>query len=186
MNSFFPDEPLAKCLQLGEPHDFTEQVVTDAIRDQCSFVALNTATNELVGFCLNEIRGKNDVKDSTYQFGENVNYILRLLDRMHDKIDLFKELNAEVLLHIFMVNVNKTHRCNGLASQLILASMNYVKSNHIGGIYAEATGIRSIRCFKQLGLRTFYHMNYVEYDPRRLAGMADISEERCELVAMKV
>ncbi|CAF0765911.1 unnamed protein product [Adineta steineri] len=38
INSFFHDEPLAKCVELEEPIDFAKTIINDAINNQCSFV----------------------------------------------------------------------------------------------------------------------------------------------------
>jgi ribosomal protein S18 acetylase RimI-like enzyme len=186
MKSFFRDEPLAKYLRLGEPRDFAERVVDDALRDQCSFVALYTQPNQLVGVCLSEIKHKNEVAHSKNEWEEKVDYILRLLDHMHQKIDLFDEFNTEDLLHIFIINVDKSYRGHGLASRLISASIDHAKKKNVGGIYAETTSIYSLNCFKKQGFQVYHQMIYLDYDQIRLADMTDASEDQCQLVARKL
>jgi ribosomal protein S18 acetylase RimI-like enzyme len=186
MSSFFRDEPLAKCLQLGEPIDFAQRVIDDALRDQCSFVAFNTQTNQLTGVCLNQVKHRNGVEHSTNEWEEKLDYILRLLDHMHQKIDLFHEFDTNDLLHIFMISVDKTYRGHGLASRLILASIDCAKNTHIGGVYAEATNIYSLNCFKQQGFEVYHRVIYRDYDRMRLADLTDVSHDQCQLVAKKL
>ncbi|CAF4290511.1 unnamed protein product, partial [Adineta steineri] len=58
LNSFFKDEPITQCLQITETLEFAKNIINGCLQDQCSFVALNTETNQTVGICLNEIKHK--------------------------------------------------------------------------------------------------------------------------------
>lgn len=52
VDSFFRDEPLNKCLAFDiptEPIEFTELILSLALRDQCSFVAIDVQTQKVVG-----------------------------------------------------------------------------------------------------------------------------------------
>lgn len=180
--SFFRDEPLAKYLQLDEPIDFAKNVIYDAINDQCSFVAYDIQTNELVGLCLNEIRYKNDTHDIN-ESNEKLSYILHLLEQMHKNINLFDRFTTQTLLHIFIINVDPNFRGNGLASSLISSSIQHAKTIHIGGAYAEATNIYSLNSFLQQDFQVYHQLNYAQYDQTRLANLTDKHCDQCQLVA---
>ncbi len=182
LNSFFHDEPLAKCLQLEEPIDFAKSVINDAINDQCSFVAYDIQTNQLIGLCLNEIKSKND-KHIINESNEKLYFILHLLDQMHKNINFFDHFLTNSLLHIFIINVDSNYRGYGLASSLISASINHAKQIHIGGAYAEATNIYSLNSFKQQGFQVYHQLNYVQYDQIRLGNLTDKNSDQCQLVA---
>jgi hypothetical protein len=58
-NTFFRDEPLNKCLAFDLPHEaseFAELVISNAIEDQCSFVAIDNQTQQIIGVILNLIK----------------------------------------------------------------------------------------------------------------------------------
>ncbi len=182
INSFFRDEPLAKCLELGEPIDFAKNVINDSLNDQCSFVAYDIQTNQLVGICLNELKYEDD-KHTINESNEKLYFILHLLDHMHENINLFHQFMTNSLLHIFIINVDNNYRGYGLASRLISASIEHAKNLHIGGAYAEATSFYSLNSFKKQGFQVYHQLNYVEYDQIRLKNLTDKNYDQCQLVA---
>ena len=182
INSFFHDEPLAKCLQLGQPIDFAEKIFNDALNDQCSLVAYDIQTNQVAGVCLNEIRSKDDARIIN-ESNEKINFILQFLDHMHETINLFEYFGTDSLLHIFIINVDGHYRGHGLASSLVSASIEHAKKFNVGGVYAEATNTYSLNSFQQQGFQIYHQLSYVEYDQVRLAGLTDKNYDQCRLVA---
>jgi len=176
---------LVKYLQLGEPIDFAKTVINDALNYQCSFVAYDIQTNQLVGICLNEIKSK-DTKHIINESNEKLYFILHLLDHMHENINLFDHFLTNSLLHIFIINVDKNYRGYGLASRLISASIEHAKNLHMGGAYAEATNIYSLNSFKQQGFQIYHQLNYAQYDQVRLGNLTDKNYDQCQLVARKL
>ncbi|CAF0739866.1 unnamed protein product [Adineta steineri] len=185
MNSFFQEEPLAKCLELNQPIDFAKNVINDALQDQCSFVAYDIQTEQLAGVCLNEIKFIDD-KHIINVTNEKIYFILHFLNQMHKNINLFQQFQTNSLLHIFIINIQKNYRGYGLGSKLISASIEHAKTIHIKGIYAEATNIYSLNCFKQQGFQSYDQINYTDYDQIRLANLIDSHENQCQLVARNV
>jgi ribosomal protein S18 acetylase RimI-like enzyme len=184
-NSFFRDEPLAKCLQLDDPIDFAKNVINGSLNDQCSFVVYDAQTNELVGISLNEVKYK-DVKHIINESNEKLYFILHLLDHMHKDINLFDQFKTNSLLHIFIINVDSKYRGCGLASRLISASIEHAKKRHIGGAYAEATNIYSLNSFKKQDFQIYHQLNYIDYDQVRLANLTDKNFDQCQLVARTI
>jgi N-acetylglutamate synthase-like GNAT family acetyltransferase len=182
INSFFRDEPLAKCLELGEPMDFAKNVINGALNDQCSFVAYDIQTNQLVGICLNEVKYKED-ESAIDESNEKIYFILHLLKHMHKSINLFDQFMTNSLLHIFIINVDNTYRGCGLAARLISSSIEHAKKLHMGGAYAEATSFYSLNSFKQQGFQIYHQLNYAEYDQVRLSNLTDKNYNQCQLVA---
>jgi ribosomal protein S18 acetylase RimI-like enzyme len=182
LTSFFQDEPLAKCLQLGEPIDFAKNIINDAINDQCSFVVYHIQTKELVGVCINEIKYQDD-QHIINEINEKISFILNFLNNMHTNINLFDQLKTNSLLHIFIINIDKNYRGYGLGSQLISASIEHAKKINIGGAYAEATNIYSLNSFKQQGFQVYDQLNYAQYDQIRLGNLIDKNNDQCQLVA---
>jgi len=178
LNSFFQEEPLAKYVELGAPMNFANNIINDAIHDQCSFVIYDIKTKQLIGVCLNEIKYENH-HDLINETNEKVNFILKFLNHMHQNINLFQQFKTNSLLHIFIINIDKNYRGYGLGKQLISASIEYAKNNNIKGIYAETTGIYSLNCFKQQGFDIYHQINYSDYDSIRLANLTG----QCQLVA---
>ncbi|CAF0869717.1 unnamed protein product [Rotaria sordida] len=182
INSFFQDEPLAKCLQLEEPIDFAKSIINNALHDQCSFVVYDIQTKQLIGICLNEIKFQ-DNKYIINETNEKIYFILKFLNNMHLNINLFNQFKINSLLHIFIINIKKNYRGYGLGSQLISTTIEYAKKINIKGIYAETTNIYSLNCFKQQGFQVYHQINYIDYDQIRLASLTNPDQNQCQLVA---
>ncbi|CAF0938016.1 unnamed protein product [Rotaria sordida] len=182
INSFFQDEPLAKCLQLEEPIDFAKSIINNALHDQCSFVVYDIQTKQLIGICLNEIKFQ-DNKYIINETNEKIYFILNFLNNMHLNINLFNQFKINSLLHIFIINIKKNYRGYGLGSQLISTTIEYAKKINIKGIYAETTNIYSLNCFKQQGFQVYHQINYIDYDQIRLASLTNPDQNQCQLVA---
>ncbi|CAF0988516.1 unnamed protein product [Adineta steineri] len=182
INSFFHDEPLAKCVELEEPIDFAKTIINDAINNQCSFVAYDIQTNQLIGICLNEIKSKDD-QYIINETNEKLSFILSLLHNMHENINLFDIFQTNSLLYIFIINVDKNYRGYRLGSRLISTSIEYARQNRIKGAFAEATSISSLNSFQHQGFLIYHQINYIEYDQIRLSTMIDNHNSQCQLVA---
>jgi ribosomal protein S18 acetylase RimI-like enzyme len=185
--SFFHDEPITRHLQVTENETlgFSKNTITACLQDQCSFVAYDTLTNQIVGLCLNESIEKNS-KHEINESNENIRFILQLFADTNKNLNIFDQLNTNTLLHIFIINVDKIARGHGLASRLISKSIEYAKELNIHGAYAEVTNIYSLNCFKQQQFISFDELIYADYSPERLANMKDPMYDRCYLVGRKL
>ncbi|CAF3838907.1 unnamed protein product [Rotaria sp. Silwood1] len=183
-NSFFHDEPIAQCLQVTETLEFSKNVIHNCLHDKCSCVAYDTETNQIVAICLNEIIYKNN-KEEINESDEKIRFILELFMNMQKNLNIFDQLNVDTLLHIFILNVDKTVRGHGLGSRLISKSIEYGKELKLGGAYAEASNVYSLNCFKQQQFEIFNELIYLDYNPERLANLNDKMYDRSYLVARK-
>jgi len=182
LNSFFLEEPLAKCLNLGQPMDFAQQLVDDALKDQCSFVIYDQQNNDFVGFCFNELLDRNH-QDLICQIqNEKIDFIFQFLNSMHKNIDLFELFQTNRLLHLLIINIRREYRGLNLSSQLISATKQYAKQNDIKAIYAETTSIYSLNSFLREHFQIYHRMNYIDYDSNRLANLHD----QCQLVVHSI
>ncbi len=184
-NSFFHDEPIARCLQVTETLEFSKKIINDCLQDQCSFIAYDTVTNQIVAICLNEIINKNS-KHKIIESNEKFRFSLQIFTDMHKKLNIFDQLNTDTLLHIFIINVDKIARGHGLATCLISKSIEYAKELQLKGAYAEATNVYSLNCFKQQQFEIFDELKYLDYNAERLANLNDKMYDRCYLVARKL
>lgn len=184
INSFFHDEPIARCLQVTDPLEFSKNTFHGCLQDQCSFVAYDTETNQIVALCLNEIIEKNSKREIN-ESDEKMRFVLQLIEDMHTKLNIFDQLNANILLHIFIISVDKIARGHGLGSRLILKSLQCAKELKLDGACAEVTNIYSLNCFKQQQFEIFDELNYLEYNRERLANLSDPMYDRCYFVGRK-
>jgi GNAT superfamily N-acetyltransferase len=184
MNSFFQDEPITQCLQLTETLQLAKDIINDCSQDQCSFLAFHTETKQIVAVCLNEIVDKNH-KNERIQADEKNRFLFQIFADVHKNVNIFDELNADRLLHVFIISVDKSARGHGLASRLISKSIEHAKQIQLGGAFAEATGLISLKCFKQQEFQVFDELIYVNYNPERLANLNNENYDRCYLVGRK-
>ncbi|UJR26217.1 hypothetical protein I4U23_007560 [Adineta vaga] len=194
IDTFFRDEPLNKCLAFEIPHEpkqFTELIVSLAIQDQCSFVAIDVQTEKVIGVILNIIKHRlpystSDENDhfSIEKFhSEKLRYILTVLKNVHQNIDLYDQLKTDRLLHIVIIAIDAHYRGLRLTEKLIHASIEYAKNElHLSGTFSEATSLYSSKAFRKQGFQIYDEIIYTKYDQKRLASLAG-EHDRCQLLA---
>lgn len=185
-NSFFRDEPLAKCLQVTETLQFAKNTVEVCIKQQCSFVAWDTETNQIIGACLNEVCHRSVREQEVNEPNEQVRFILQLFTYMHNKLDVFDRLKSDTLFHVFILSVDKVARGHGLASRLIGKSIERARDLQLKGAYAEASNVYSLNCFKQQQFEVIDEVKYTEYNPERLDDLKGPMYDRCYFVARSI
>ena len=183
-NSFFRDEPIARCLQLTDTLEFVTDTVKHCVQDGCSFVAYDTQTNRIVGACLNEIERRDPRQGSKKSYG-GVDFIMELFVHMQAKETIFDRMKCDVLLHIFVLSVDQVARGHGLAARLIAKSIEQGKELHLPGAYSEASNFFSLRCFQQNHFNIVDEVKYTDYNPERLATMIHPHYDRCYLLSLK-
>ncbi|CAF1299352.1 unnamed protein product [Adineta steineri] len=194
IDSFFRDEPLNKCLGFEIPHEpteFTELILSIALQDQCSFVAIDVQTEKVIGVILNIIKdqiplttndNRNELIIDNFQ-SEKLRYILNVLKKVHCNIDLFDELKTDRLLHIVIIAIDAHYRGLRLTEKLIRASIERAKNDlDITAAFSEATSLYSSKAFRTQGFQIYDEVIYAKYDDTRLASLAG-EHDRCQLVA---
>jgi hypothetical protein len=194
IDTFFRDEPLNKCLAFdipNEPNQFTELVVSLALEDQCSFVAIDIQTQKVIGVILNVIKHQlssttidNHDKFHINNFqSEKLRYILNVLQQVHRNIDLFNELKTDCLLHIVIISIDAHYRGLKLTEKLIHASIERGKNVlNLKGAFSEATSLYSSKAFRNQGFQIYDEIIYTKFDDIRLASL-DGEHDRCQLLA---
>ena len=196
IDSFFRDEPLNKCLAFDiptEPIEFTEVILSLALRDQCSFVAIDVQTEKVVGVILNIVKQQfsstvpqTDQLDENNFQSEKLCYILNVLKHVHQKIDLFHEMKTDRLLHIVIVAIDAHYRGLRLTEKLIHASIERAKHElQLTAAFSEATSLYSSKAFRKQGFQIYDEIIYTKYDDIRLASMAG-EHDRCQLLAKEL
>ena len=193
-DTFFRDEPLNKCLSFeipNEPTEFTERIVTLALQDQCSFVAVDVQTQKIVGVILNIIKHRislttannRDKLDTNSFQSKKLRYILNVLKQIHRNVDLFDELKTDRLLHSVIVAIDAHYRGLRLTEKLIHTSIERAKDElNLKGAFAEATSLYSSKAFLKQGFKLYDEIIYTKYDDMRLASLTG-EHDRCQLLA---
>ncbi|CAF0721561.1 unnamed protein product [Rotaria sp. Silwood1] len=194
VDTFFRDEPLNKCLAFEIPHEpieFTELILSLALQDQCSFVAIDVQTQKVIGVILNIIKHNlsSTITDNQDKFdinnfqSEKLRYILNVLKHVHRNINLFKELNTDRLLHTVIVAIDAHYRGLRLTEKLINTSITHAKNDlNLKGAFSEATSLYSSKAFIKQGYQIYDEIIYTKYDDIRLASLAG-EHDRCQLLA---
>ncbi|CAF1064762.1 unnamed protein product [Adineta steineri] len=184
LNSFFPDEPITQYLQITETSEFAKTIIDDCLHDRCSFVALNTETNVIVGICLNKIKHKND-RNETAHSDEKLGRLFQIFADLHETLNIFNALNADTLLHVFVISVDGRARRHKLSSRLIAKSIEYAQELQITGAFAEATSLVSRQCFEQQQFNVFGRLTYKNDNSKCLPTLNNEDNNQCYLVARK-
>ncbi|UJR22786.1 hypothetical protein I4U23_025818 [Adineta vaga] len=192
LDTFFRDEPLNHCLAFDlptEPIEFAELVITIALEDQCSFVAIDVQTQKIIGVILNIIKSRSQNSDrfhvNNFQ-SEKLRFILNILQYAHGTIDLFEQMNTDRLLHIVIIAIDAHYRGLRLTEKLIHASLERAKTElHLHGAFSEATSLYSAKAFRKQGFQVYNEIIYIKYDAIRLANLAG-EHDRCQLLAKQL
>jgi len=191
--TFFRDEPLNKCLTFdlpNEPAEFAELVISIALEDQCSFVAIDIQTQKIMGVILNVIKHRSPINQDKFDINnfqsEKLRFILRVLNDVHGNIDLFQEMNTDHLLHIVIIAIDAHYRGLRLTEKLIHASLERANNEfNIKGVFSEATSLYSAKAFRKQGFQLYNELIYIKYDQIRLASLAG-EHDRCQLLAKQL
>ena len=194
VQTFFRDEPLNRCLAFDiptEPMEFTELILSLAAHDQCSFVAIDSSTEKIIGVILNVIKHRRPLADREHQEkldrnefqSEKLSYILNVLKQLHHRTDLFDEMKTDRLLHVVIVAVDPHYRGLRLTEKLIRASLDRAKNElDVQGAFSEATSLYSSKAFRKQGFHICEEVIYANYDHIRLASLTG-DHDRCQLLA---
>jgi ribosomal protein S18 acetylase RimI-like enzyme len=193
-DTFFRDEPLNKCLVFDLPHEpaeFAELVISIALEDQCSFVAIDIQTQKIIGVILNLIKHRLTLNNldkfdiNNFQ-SEKLRFILGVLQHVHGNIDLFHEMNTDDLLHIVIIAIDARYRGLRLTEKLIHASLERAKIEyHLKAAFSEATSLYSSKAFRKQGFQIYDEIIYIKYDDKRLASLT-AEHDRCQLLAKQL
>lgn len=183
-NSYYPDEPLARCLQMTEGLKYSKAFLDDYIRAGYSFVASDKATNRIVATILNDVRDRN-IEYKHVSVDEKSDYLFRLLDHIHEKSNVFDHLKVDKLFHLDLLSVDRKLRGRELGSRLISKSIDYARELKFEGAYAVATNRHSLNCLRQHQFQILSELIYVDYDGLRLATLNGPYYDRCYLVTRK-
>jgi hypothetical protein len=189
ISSYLVDEPLNQRLQVelpDEPQDFLNYTTQQAVRDKCSFVAIDTVTNKTVGFILNELKSRNDDYRSTGDESGSKRhcYIFKMLStlRQNSSQNLFDLLGVDRLLSTMVIGVEQQYRGQRLSEKLIEASVDLAKTClHIGAAYTETSSLFSKKAFLKQNYEIVSELVYAEYDSQHLSDMG--IHDRCSLLA---
>lgn len=182
--TFFRDEPLNRTLAFDipdEPAEFAIDVLEQALKDQCSFVAIDVQTEKIIGVILNHIHDRSMIEKKLYQ-SEKLQFILRVLHQLHHNVDLFERLNGDRLLHVMIIAIDGHYRGLRLTEKLIRASLERAEREfQLKGAFSEATSLYSSKAFRKQGFQILTELIYSEYEPERLSQLIG-EHDRCQLL----
>lgn len=188
ISSFFLQEPLNAALKFELPHEvlsWADHIIDGALRDQCSFVAINTSTpnQELVGIILNGVSKKTG-NESIVVPSEKLNYIFSLMDQLLIGHDLFELYKTDRLFHCDIINVDENQRGQNLSARLIKAALEKAQQLNIKGGFVVCTSLFSKKAFMRHRFQFINEILYSDYDNGRLTDMG--IHDRCTLLAKEL
>jgi N-acetylglutamate synthase-like GNAT family acetyltransferase len=189
MASFFTQEPLNAALKFEIPHEplvWVDHVVDTGLRDQCSFVAIDTATphKDIVGVILNGISDRTH-KEETFDIqSEKLNFILALIDKITSGQDLFELYKTDRLFHCDIINIDENQRGQNLSARLINTSLDKARQLNIKGAYVVCSSLFSRKAFIRQGFEVINEILYSDYGNGRLTDMG--VHDRCSLLARQL
>jgi hypothetical protein len=189
IGSFFVQEPLNATLKFDLPHEplsWTEHRIDNALRDQCSFVAIDTASSyqDIVGVILNGITHRDIPDETPVTSSEKLNFIMSLLDKMGAGHDLWQRFDVDRLFHCDILNIDEKQRGHNLSGQLIAKSIEKARQIQIQGMFVICSSLFSRKAFLRHDFQVINEIFYEKYDHQRLNDMG--IHDRCTLLAKQL
>ena len=190
MSSFFTQEPLNSKLQFDIPHEpsaWVDHIFDNALRDQCSFIAIDTTTSqkdEVVGVILNGISNRTDKADSFVIQSEKLNFVFSLIEKVSNGLNLYELYQTDRLFHCDIVNIDERQRGQNLSARLINASLDKARQLGVIAAYVVCSSLFSRKAFIRHGFEIINELFYAETGDRRLNDMG--VHDRCTLLAKRL
>ncbi|CAF0983344.1 unnamed protein product [Adineta steineri] len=189
MSSFFIQEPLNAMLQFDipqEPLAWADHVVDESLRDQCSFVAIDTQNlhKTIVGVSLNGVSNRTNKEEPFMVESEKLNFIFSLIDKVSDGYDLFDLYNTDRLFHFDIINVDENLRRQNVSGRLISASEDKARQLGIQGAFVVCSSLYSRKAFERRQYEVVNEILYSKYGDERLKHMGE--HDRCTLLAKRL
>jgi hypothetical protein len=189
MGSFFTQEPVNAKLQFELPHEtlsWVDYIIDGGLRDQCSFVAIDTTTlnKDVVGIIINGISNRADKEEKFVIPSEKLNFIFSLIDKVSNGHDLFELYKTDRLYHCDIINIDEKQRGQNLSARLINISLDKARQLNIKGAFVVCTSLFSRKAFIHQGFQIINEILYSECGDGRLIDMG--VHDRCTLLAKQL
>ncbi len=140
MSSFFIQEPLNAMLQLDIPHEtltWADYLVDIALRDQCSFVAIDSKSSyaDVIGVILNGISDRTRHEQTLVVESEKLNFIFSIIDKVLIGTNLFDLYQTDRLFYCDIINIDESYRRQNLSARLIAASEDRARQLALRGAF---------------------------------------------------
>lgn len=189
MGSFFTQEPLNAALKFDiprEPLSWVERTFDDGLRDDCSFVAVDTASphKNVVGVILNAISNRNAKEETLVIPSEKLTFIFSLIDKVSKGHDLYELYQTDRLFHCDIINIDESQRGQNLSARLIDTSLDKARQMGVKGAVVVCSSLFSRKAFIRQGFEVRNEILYSEHGNGRLTDMG--VHDRCSLLARKL
>jgi hypothetical protein len=189
MGSFFIQEPLNAMLKFEIPHEplsWVDHIIDGALRDQCSFAAIDTATphKDLVGVILNGISDRAQKEETFVIPSEKLTFIFSLIDKVSKGHDLFELYKTDRLYHCDIINIDEKQRGHNLSARLINSSLEQAQKLGIKGAFVVCTSLFSRKAFIHHGFQPINEVLYATLGDQRLTDMG--VHDRCTLLGKQL
>ena len=152
-NNFHPDEPMSNALNIYDGihrSPILTQFAIDGMNENMTIVAIDDATNKLLGVSINQTAKPSQVdpEEELHEYLKAYNdpkfsHILKVLHRVNKNAgDLFTSLDTSIFFDIKMVATDKDNRKGGLAKDLLQRSVDLARVLGFKTVKTEATGKR--------------------------------------------
>lgn len=188
LRSFFLQEPLNSVLKFdlpNEPLSWVNHILNNAVKGECSFVAIDTSNQEqrLVGVIINRISNEN-VVDNFVTPSPTLNTIFNIIDKLHAGYDFYQRFQTDRLFHCEVINIDESQRGQNLSDRLITAALEKAVQLKIQGALVVCTSIFSRKAFAKYGFQVINELIYSELGNEKLLNMG--IHDRCTLLAKKL
>lgn len=163
----FQDEPLNKCLDLGECREL-EEYCSKGIKDGCSFKA-TSPSGEIIGVFLNGFLKRpspDAVIEPAAPSCEHAKFrkVLGLMDMIETRFSVFDRFpEVEMAIDGKILSVDPTYRGKGIANELTRMTLDYMRENRIPLMHVLCSSHYSAQLMKKLQFESVFVMPLADY-----------------------
>ena len=165
---FFPRESLAMSSGLDKEPDFKfGEQMKEWLREDISFIAIDSSTDQIVGICLNYILEKRQSNssptDESSSVGPTLNRIFSFLSHLEEGYDAYEQLGAQRGMELLFLCVKEGYGGRGIARKLTENAIELARTKQLEFIQSNPTTGATRHLFEVLGFETISEMKLVDF-----------------------
>ncbi|KAM8716615.1 hypothetical protein ACLKA7_003487 [Drosophila subpalustris] len=165
-SSFYPEEPLSKCLGKSleqvhtQKHDDT--LISMIEEDNCLVAVDMKNRDHIVGIILAEAQVPGDVEHMR-QRAKNSGHITKFLSKIESEANLFERYKVSKALNLHIICVSESMRGTGLGRRLTSALMDVGRARGFPLLTACCSSFYASRQMQAMGMECAYSVSFEDY-----------------------
>ncbi len=181
-------EPMLAAMKLtpSEFYPFAEAICSQAIPNNFSHIAKDSATSQIIGTIISDDLSTELPSEIPLGFTEKSFAIFQLLNELHEQYLIKKKPVTSQVFHILSLAVEEPYRNRNIANNLIRKNLEVARQENFSEVIVEASGNISQHLFRKYGFEDICSIDYQTYKYQEIPVFEQIKEHRSCILMEKV